>query len=315
MNEMERLEFYRVGVEKTGKKIIVPFEGSCLSWNIGEGLIDFCEDQTFDRPESFEIYQTSLTDWGNMNVYLKLFDAVSFGGEMQTQKYFEHLLSTRGKYQWLLRTCFDIEYDTRIRNLSAAKRYALYTQTDDFFKLPRIPTYTDFNVNVGDLFQTKGLNNIADSSGTLADEAIRFIESENLAIQTVFCVSNIEMMCALEFQLLLEMDSKIKKCRNCQRYFILKGNYQTEYCDRNIGDKYTCQARAAIEKYSDKVSETPALSLYNKYYKRLHARIKYNLITRDDFQQWKYSAVQKRDECLAGEITPEEFEKWLSKTA
>ena len=94
---------------------------------------------------------------------------------------------------------------------------------------------------------------------------------------------------------------------NCGWYFILKGNYQTEYCDR--GGTQTCQNIGANTKYAQKVKDNPALTLFNRAYKRYHARLKVGPVKSDAFMKWKYEAVVMRDRCLDGEITASEFEE------
>jgi hypothetical protein len=52
---------------------------------------------------------------------------------------------------------------------------------------------------------------------------------------------------------MLELDMQIKRCKNCGRYFILKGNYQTEYCDRiPEGETQNCQSIGALAKYAQR---------------------------------------------------------------
>ena len=54
-----------------------------------------------------------------------------------------------------------------------------------------------------------------------------------------------------------------------------------------------------------------ALPIYNKYYKRYSARVKVRQIKEEDFKSWRYEAMQKRDACSRGEITPEELTEWM----
>jgi len=111
---------------------------------------------------------------------------------------------------------------------------------------------------------------------------------------------------------MLELDLRIKKCKNCGRYFILKGNYQTEYCDRiPDGETQTCQNIGATTKYAQKVKDNPALALFNRAYKRYYARMKVGSVKPDAFKKWQYEAVVMREKCLNGEITAAEFEAWI----
>ena len=88
----------------------------------------------------------------------------------------------------------------------------------------------------------------------------------------------------------------------------MKGNYDTNYCDRiENGETRTCKEIAALENYKAKIADNKAIPIYNKYYKRYSARVKVRQIKEADFKKWKYQAMSKRDECTDGIITPEKF--------
>ena len=58
----------------------------------------------------------------------------------------------------------------------------------------------------------------------------------------------IEDILELEFTKMLEANVRFRKCKRCGKYFIMKGNYDTNYCDRVAeGEKRTCQEIAAAE--------------------------------------------------------------------
>lgn len=119
-------------------------------------------------------------------------------------------------------------------------------------------------------------------------------------------------MLELEFSKMLEYGIKLHKCKNCGRYFIVKGNYDAEYCDRiREGHTKNCQQIAAQKKYNDKLHNNEAIALFRKYYKRYYARSKVGTIKPDKFRQWNYQACEMRDKCLNNEITAKEFEDWL----
>ena len=127
-----------------------------------------------------------------------------------------------------------------------------------------------------------------------------------------FEVSALHEMLELEFTKMLEYGIRLHRCKNCGQYFIIKGNYRAEYCDRvRPGNTQTCQQIAAQKKYEEKLHNDKAISLFRKYYKRYHARLKVGTIKSAAFRLWNYQACEKRDMCQNGEITLDEFEKWL----
>ena len=125
-------------------------------------------------------------------------------------------------------------------------------------------------------------------------------------------VSTIHDMLELEFTKMLELGTRLHKCKICGRYFIVKGNYVSDFCNRiREGQTRTCQQIGAQRKYDERLKTDEAVALFRKYYKRYYARTKVNQIKPDKFKEWNYKAVEMRDRCQSGEITPEEFEEWL----
>ncbi len=111
---------------------------------------------------------------------------------------------------------------------------------------------------------------------------------------------------------MLEQNVHFRKCKRCGKYFIMKGKYDTRYCDRVVeGESRSCQEIAAAENYKAKHADDKAAAIYSKYYKRYSARVKVNQIKEADFKKWKYQAMTKRDKCTNGIITPEEFTSWM----
>lgn len=127
-----------------------------------------------------------------------------------------------------------------------------------------------------------------------------------------YSVSTIHDMLEPEFTKVLEYDIRLHKCKNCGRYFIIKGNYAAEYCDRiREGQTRTCQQIGAQKRYDEKLRSNEAVGLFRKYYKRYYARTKVDQIKPDKFKEWNFKACEIRDKCQNGEITAAEFEEWL----
>ena len=132
---------------------------------------------------------------------------------------------------------------------------------------------------------------------------------------TRFQCSSIEDILMFELWEMLTKSVRFRKCKRCGRYFIMKGNYDTNYCDRVAeGETRNCQELAAQENYKKKMADNAAIPLYQKYYKRYAARVRVRQIKEPDFKKWKYQAMTKRDECTDGKITLFEFEEWLENS-
>lgn len=134
-------------------------------------------------------------------------------------------------------------------------------------------------------------------------------------ISTHYACENLKDMLFLEFTKILETGVEFQKCKRCGKYFVVKGNYHGSYCDRIAdGESRTCQQLAAQEAYLNKLKDNGGenpLNVYQKYYKRYFARVKAGSLQEKKFRQWQYEAVRKRDACLNGALTLDEFKDWL----
>jgi hypothetical protein len=150
-----------------------------------------------------------------------------------------------------------------------------------------------------------------DKLGFTMPEMIALSAMQSDEYETCICES-IEQQIEFELIQLLKSDIGMRKCKRCDKYFIMKGNYDTNYCDRIAeGETRNCQDLAAQENYKKKMADNAAIPLYQKYYKRYAARVRVRQIKEPDFKKWKYQAMTKRDECSDGKITLAEFEEWL----
>lgn len=105
---------------------------------------------------------------------------------------------------------------------------------------------------------------------------------------------------------------RFRTCKFCGRYFGITGNTRSEFCDRLIdGSKKTCKEMGSVRLYDKRALENPVVREYKRSYKAHNARIRYGLMTRDEFRAWSKEARKKRDDCLAGKLSLDEFIIWL----
>ena len=146
-------------------------------------------------------------------------------------------------------------------------------------------------------------------------DRVAFLSKVPSFICVQYAFSTLAEILELEFTKMLEFNVRFRKCKRCGKYFIMKGNYDTNYCDRiENGETRTCKEIAALENYKAKIADNKAIPIYNKYYKRYSARVKVRQIKEADFKKWKYQAMSKRDDCTDGIITPEEFTEWMENS-
>jgi hypothetical protein len=68
-----------------------------------------------------------------------------------------------------------------------------------------------------------------------------------------------------------------------------------------------------MRRYEKKVAENPVWEVYKKAYRRFNSRTRTKKMTQTEFLRWSEQAAEKRDECLAGKLSFEEFAAWLEQ--
>ena len=110
----------------------------------------------------------------------------------------------------------------------------------------------------------------------------------------------------------MQENLQMKPCKYCGRYFATKRAYKTDYCDRPIvGSTKTCREAGSLRLYEKRKLEDPAIKEYKRSYKAHNARIRYGLMTKEEFADWSREAREKRDLCVAGKLSLEDFVSWL----
>ncbi len=261
------------------------------------------------------------------------------------QDYFAYLLELQQEYKELVAACFaETPYDAEIKEFTAATRFYFYCMMQNtglFHSLTYHYTCRRVAKCVGEkngcafttdvteslpaarykkyLETLEDMQNVGRTAPNRFEQAydlpVTFTEL-NIALPAILDVeyelSRLDEALVLEFEQMLRMNLRMKRCKNCGRYFVLKGNYPTDYCDKiPQGESKSCQTIAATGKYAQKLNECPPLAIYNKEYKRLHGRMSSGKITHEQFNTWKSKAKLLRDQCAQGLVSEEDFRAWL----
>jgi len=219
------------------------------------------------------------------------------------------------EYKIAVEYCLDSENPSEYSDLSTVERYLLFEQTRGKYNLRNyiFPSFKIGTKKNPDKYRED--SSITDT--TNYNELKKKLPNEAL-IMFEYYQSDIEGLCYLEFMKLIKKGIFIRKCNNCKKYFINTGRADTLYCDRIINaDGKTCRDVGAMNQYREKVSNDPIMEIYQKYYKKNYARVKYKSeskkMSKTDFEKWSTQAMVMRDKAKVGEITFERFKEWLEK--
>ena len=302
------------------------------SSNIGENLIDFLSipetglNEIRNAAASGGTYKfPDLVDkFECLYIYLiyNLANSSSLKNEYSTK--LEYISQ---EFRFALDYCCNIESHTELRALSNLQRYYLYCiqypdniNTSSWGLDPSrkmiIEPYGIYDP-IKDLSINKREFNNPDcpewhapitNTSNVPEDIISWVKQANVSKTDYYICSTIEEYLIIEFRKMIELNIKVKKCRNCGQYFVLKGDYSTDYCNRiHPGEKFTCKKIAAVKARKEKLNSNPILKEYEKAYKRNYAKCINKSINKEDFCAWVDESTAKRKIAVEQyENTPDE---------
>ena len=160
------------------------------------------------------------------------------------------------------------------------------------------------------LAMNKGVNGIFPYDEFLEEEQERNFET---LITEVLETEDPDAFSEFVLYRYLQENLHLRKCKYCNRYFATHGHTKLEYCDRLIENSTkTCREMGSLRLYEQRKMEDPAVREYKRSYKTHNARIRYGLMTREEFTAWSIEARTRRDLCSAGKLPLDEFVEWLN---
>ncbi len=295
-------------------------------------------NRTQEIVEDFFAYESSFSTVKEA-AYASLYSSIcppKFEQKNDLQKeliwYGEYLMALQKEYLDLIEFCFDENfYPDALGSLYPSERFSIYRR---YHNLPNYASRTEtvsfssrlmggsempYGMSAHNLIQrfqnkptpTADHTALAEKLGISVETLVAAITVPHF-LNVRYQFGAVAEILELEFTKMLEANVRFRKCKRCGRYFIMKGNYDTNYCDRVAeGETRNCQELAAAENYKSRIADNKAIPIYNKYYKRYAARVRVKQIKEDAFKKWKYQAISLRDDCTEGKISVEEYIQWM----
>ena len=227
----------------------------------------------------------------------------------QCREYYSFLQT---KFFTLITFCFDQGfYYEELGSMTAAQRLYVYAETHKGDVPQEITQAYLFDSTFLETFkETKKATPLEAAFGIPAGY-VGHIRNSSAAMIVQYSLSSAFDVLSLGFYQMLERNIKIKKCKNCDRYFLVKTKRNSDYCDRLVNDTtQTCQQLAAVTKFAKKNEQNMPYKVFTKYYKRYHERKKAGTIKPAVFDRWNREACTMRGACMDGACTLAEFEQW-----
>lgn len=240
-----------------------------------------------------------------------------------------NVLLLREDFGYGMAFCLD---DSLHPEMSIARKFSAFLQAE-----PKFQNYT---------FQTGYAMAPVDKKGNLNYNTVRSVNDTDADLEaqlgilqnTKGGVSLLPFTWILSFDDLLFYDFlelvsqglKVKRCKFCNRYFVLKSKHNAEYCDRKTENSRTCKQVGPKRIFNEQLEKAENAPL--KEYDRIR-KLKQQQLERDKnketgkdvgkaqaaFDEWSRSAIALREQFVAGNITVEQFmvemDRWLPTAA
>ena len=108
----------------------------------------------------------------------------------------------------------------------------------------------------------------------------------------------------------------IIRCKRCNRIFANhKQGRSVFYCNHKDSNGYSCHdiVLCSFEGWSKSEEEKRIQRTFIRYYNSQRRKLQKLDISKDQLSTWSKIARKVRDTCIAGEITEEDFIKWLDE--
>ena len=133
---------------------------------------------------------------------------------------------------------------------------------------------------------------------------------EGFAIYECFKVERLQSFLKLDFYRALMAGHVIRRCKNCDKFFLLTQGFHTEYCDRPIPDKphRNCRNQGAKNIAKEKTQNNPVLRSYQQAYNRVNTDYNRRRISKDERNRARAKLVDLRDEAISGKYRDAEVD-------
>ena len=113
----------------------------------------------------------------------------------------------------------------------------------------------------------------------------------------------------------IRQEVRLRRCKNCGRWFAIMGRSTAEYCDRPVDERgRTCKDVGAIALWTKNKKTDTLFNDYRREYKKRFARTKVGKYDTATLYAWGEQARAKVEECRAEKITADEFHEWLENS-
>lgn len=287
-------------------------------FNIGEQLCDFINTD-FENPDSFK----SLIKKYGINFFFNLTDIKYSDFPVSAEEYKKSLDILVNKHKEVFSLfkqdlILDIEYIFNMNNLEEIK---------DLTPLQRFQVMTNSD------FSTKSINKLDNNKVKINLSAFEILreysnfpmrqhETQRIVtkanINTSYFIECTDIIQTLLIELLeiAKLNIKIKKCRNCGKFFVPDNRSDEIYCSNIFENGKTCKEIGHFKVQQKMIQENDDLRIYRNVYQKLLLRTRRNpsnIKYAREFESFKDDNNKWRENISKGKSSEKEYLKWLKK--
>ena len=160
------------------------------------------------------------------------------------------------------------------------------------------------------------LNDFVGLSTSEQDIEYKIIPSKNNGFIDFYYIGDFLSFLIFETRNIIRQQIIIKKCKNCDGYFIPQKRSDAIYCDRSSpqDNSMTCKEYGSRKLWYDRLRDNKSAKLYRNIYMATQMLAKRNRdiqTHQDDFEEYKVQSAQWKKDVKAGLKTEEEYIIWL----
>ena len=287
-------------------------------FNIGEQLCDFLNTD-FENPNSFK---TLIKKYG-INFFLNLTDIKYSDFPVPAEEYENSLdiLINDHKYVFSLfrqDLMLDIEYIFNMNNLEEIKdltplqRFQVMTNSDVSSKSLEKIDNDKVRINLSAFEILRDYSNYP----MRQDETQRIVSKANINSSYFIECADIIQALLIELLEIAKLNTEIKKCRNCGKFFVPDNRSDEIYCSNIYENGKTCKEIGHFKVQQKLIQENDDLRIYRNVYQKLLLRTRrnpYNDQYEYDFNEFKKKNIELKEKVEKAKLTQAEYMEWLNQ--
>lgn len=225
-----------------------------------------------------------------------------------------NLSDLKGKDMSYFQSLFSIDFE-----IPRQITYAIYKKNDTYFPLKNL-VFSIYKETKDSNETVESLNDIF-SYEKILNTTNNLHKNKNIFYLKSYAINNLKDILNIYFNYFTQENIHIKKCKNCNKYFIPQNRTDEVYCNNPSpqNPNKTCKEYGAKKTYRDEIKSQPLKSEHNKTSQFYRMRInrakneKEKSLYKKKFNAYKEQYQTKKEQYKKGKLKEADFIEWIIK--